>query len=126
LYHHYQDISRRDGYLEFYRQTRNLRRTPLFIISLGNAILVALIEVLEYKIDKNLRFFCHPAYFLITLASVEVLIILISLIWSLVCTIKFNIQHARPDATQDDLLSTFITTETSANEIGFRFVSLIS
>jgi hypothetical protein len=36
LYHHYQDVSRRDGYLEFYRQTRNLRRTPLFVISLGN------------------------------------------------------------------------------------------
>jgi len=39
-----------------------------------------------------------------------------------VITIKFNKQRACPDATQDDLLSTFITPQTSANEIGFRFV----
>ncbi len=40
-------------------------------------------------------------------------------------TVKFNRQRARPDAAQDDLLSTFVTTETSANEIGYRFVDLI-
>lgn len=43
----------------------------------------------------------------------------------LVRTVKFNRQRARPDAAQDDLLSTFVTTETSANEIGYRFVDLI-
>jgi hypothetical protein len=40
----------------------------------------------------------------------------------LVLTIKFNKQRARPDAAQDDFLSTFVTSQTSANEIGFRFV----
>ncbi|CAF4374018.1 unnamed protein product, partial [Adineta steineri] len=35
-------------------------------------------------------------------------------------TIKFNKRRARPDATQDDLLSSFVTSQTSANEIGFR------
>jgi hypothetical protein len=40
-------------------------------------------------------------------------------------TIKFNKQRARPDATQEDFLATFVPTETAINEIGFRFVYLI-
>jgi len=40
----------------------------------------------------------------------------------LVITIQFNKQRARPDAAQDDLLSTFVSPQTTANEIGFRFV----
>ncbi|CAF3721474.1 unnamed protein product [Adineta steineri] len=122
LYHHYQDLSRRDGYLDFYRQTRNLRRTPLFVISTGNAILVALIELLElYKSDlANLHWTIYPWHFLSMLTSIEVLIIIISLLWYLGLTIKFNKRRARPDATQDDLLSSFVTSQTSANEIGFR------
>lgn len=43
-------------------------------------------------------------------------------LYLLVRTFKFNKERARPDATQDDYLSTFVTTETAANEIGFRFV----
>ena len=95
LYHHYQDLSRRDGYLEFYRQTRNLRRTPLFIISLGNyisneiipsylsfagnAILVAIVEVLEYH--PNLwKDPLKPYHFLFILTGIEVLIVLIALL----------------------------------------------
>jgi hypothetical protein len=49
------------------------------------------------------------------------LLVFLSLFLS-VRTLKFNKQRARPDATQEDLLSTFVTTETAANEIGFRFV----
>ncbi|CAF3304157.1 unnamed protein product [Rotaria socialis] len=122
LYHHYQDLSRLDGYLEFYRQTRNLRRTPLFIISTGNAILVALIELLEnFRNDLvKLSVKLYPWHFLVMLSSIEVLIILIALLWYLVLTIKFNQKRARPDATHDDLLSSFVTSQTSANEIGFR------
>jgi hypothetical protein len=40
-------------------------------------------------------------------------------------TIKFNKTRAPPDATQDDILATFVPTETSVNEIGYRFVYLI-
>ncbi|CAF1372631.1 unnamed protein product [Adineta ricciae] len=122
LYHHYQDLSRRDGYLEFYRQTRNLRRTPLFIISIGNAILVALIELLGSYRDSlfHLNWKLYPWYFLVLLTSLEVLVILGALLWYLVLTLKFNKRRARPDATQEDLLSSFVTSQTAANEIGFR------
>jgi len=118
LYHHYQDLSRRNGYLEFNRQTRNLRRMPLFIISLGNAILVAMIELFEYQITSASTL--QPWHYLIILSSIEVLIILVTLVWYLVLTIKFNGQHDRPDATQDDLISTFVPPDAAATEIGFR------
>jgi hypothetical protein len=40
----------------------------------------------------------------------------------LVITIRFNKEHARPDAAQDDFLSTFASSLPTTNEIGFRFV----
>ena len=42
-----------------------------------------------------------------------------------VITIRFNRKRARPDAIHEDLLSSFITPEISANEMGFRFVIII-
>ena len=101
LYHQYQDSSRRDGYLDFYRQTRNLRRTPLFILSTGdclsslarfidvhrlssgNAILVALIELMENYRNELSKKDLNPWYFLALLASIEVIVVLIALIWYL-------------------------------------------
>lgn len=78
LYHHYQELSRRDGYLTFHRQTRNLRRTPLITISIGNAILVAMIKLLE---DYQSRISpVQPWHCLAILTTVEVLIILIVLL----------------------------------------------
>jgi hypothetical protein len=41
----------------------------------------------------------------------------------LVKTIRFNKQCTRPDAAQDDFLSSFVAPQTTTNEIGFRFVS---
>jgi len=37
---------------------------------------------------------------------------------------KFNKERARPDAAHEDMLSTFVTTESTANEIGYRLVDL--
>ncbi|CAF1088274.1 unnamed protein product [Adineta steineri] len=118
LYHYHQDLSRRNGYLEFYRRTRNLRRIPLIVISTGNAILVAMIKLLEDYQTSILPF--QPWHCLAILSTIEVLITLIVLLWYLVITIKFNKERAYPDARQDDILSTFVTSQTSANEIGYR------
>ena len=43
-FHHRQGRLR--GYLEFYIKTKNLRRTPFYIISFGNAVLLVTITVL--------------------------------------------------------------------------------
>lgn len=155
IYFYYQDRSRQNGYLDFDRQTRNLKRIPLIVISggnhiyfienfvlnwffnKGNAILVAMIKLLEDYLSSSTGF-PQPWHCLALLTSIEVLITLIVLIWYLgktwfhwlfrwifrlfdvVRTVKFNRKRARPDAIHDDLLSTFFTPETAANEIGFR------
>lgn len=81
IYHYYQDLSRRDGYLDFYRQTRNLRRTPLIIISTSNAILVIVIKLLEDYSDKLGSL--QPWHCLAILTTIEVIICLTALIWYL-------------------------------------------
>ncbi|CAF4855231.1 unnamed protein product [Rotaria socialis] len=118
LYHYHQDLSRNDGYLDFYRRTRNLRRTPLIIISAGNAILVAMIKLLEDYQTSILPL--QPWHFLAILTTIQVVIILSVLSWYLVMTIQFNKQRNLPDAALDDLLSTFVPLQGSTNEIGFR------
>ncbi|CAF0894608.1 unnamed protein product [Rotaria sordida] len=118
MYHYHQDLSQRDGYLDFYRQTINLRRIPLIIISTGNAILVAMIKLLEDYPSSILPL--QPWHCLAILTTIEIIIMLSALLWYLVLTIKFNKQHVPPDAALDDLLSTFASLQTSTNEIGFR------
>ncbi|CAF4830670.1 unnamed protein product [Rotaria sp. Silwood1] len=118
VYHYHQDLSRRDGYLDFYRRTRNLRRTPLIIISTGNAILVAMIKLVEDYQSSILPL--QPWHCLAILTTIEVIIMLIVLLWYLIITIKFNREHIPPDAALDDLLSTFASLQTSTNTIGFR------
>ncbi len=81
IYHYYQDLSRRDGYLDFYRRTRNLRRTPLIVISTGNAILVVMIKLLEDYQTSILP--VQPWHCLAILTTIEVIIIFIVLVWYL-------------------------------------------
>ncbi len=81
IYHYHQDLSRRNGYLDFYRQTRNLRRTPLIVISAGNAILVALIKLLEDYQTSIAPL--QPWHCLAILTTIEVIIILTVLVWYL-------------------------------------------
>ncbi|CAF5215456.1 unnamed protein product, partial [Rotaria magnacalcarata] len=81
LYHYHQNLSRNDGYLDFYRRTRNLRRTPLIIISAGNAILVAMIKLLEDYQTSILPL--QPWHFLAILTTIEVVFILSVLSWYL-------------------------------------------
>ncbi|CAF0743349.1 unnamed protein product [Didymodactylos carnosus] len=121
FYHYQQDKSRRNGYLEFYRKTHNLRRAPLFIISAGNAILVSLIKVLEYCYDKPCTSLKLRAWhFLQFLTTIEVILMMIALVWYLVLTIKFNSRRARPDAAQEDSSGSFAATQTSISESGSR------
>ncbi len=56
-YHHRRGRLR--GYLEFYIQTKNLRRTPFYIISFGNAILLATVTGLHDYCDHNTNTSCE-------------------------------------------------------------------
>ena len=41
------------GYLEFYIKTKNVRRAPFYILSIGNAILMIVVMVLHDLCDSN-------------------------------------------------------------------------
>jgi hypothetical protein len=46
FYQHQHMVSKRNGYLDFYRQTRLIRSLPLLVISFGSSVLLVLERVL--------------------------------------------------------------------------------
>lgn len=56
-YHHRRGRLR--GYVEFYIQTKNIRRTPFYIISFGNAILLIAVTALHDYCDNNADASCE-------------------------------------------------------------------
>eukprot|EP00091_Calanus_sinicus_P023512 TRINITY_DN7986_c0_g1_i2.p1 TRINITY_DN7986_c0_g1~~TRINITY_DN7986_c0_g1_i2.p1 ORF type:complete len:252 (+),score=63.57 TRINITY_DN7986_c0_g1_i2:136-891(+) len=50
-YHHHK--SRLQGYLEFYVRTKNIRRAPFYILSVGNAVLMIVVMILHDLCDSN-------------------------------------------------------------------------
>lgn len=115
LYQYYQTISIRHGYLNFDQQTRVIRHLPLVILSIGNALLVVMIKLFE-----GYQSSFQPWHGLILLTTIENIFVLIILTRYLVLTVDFNRQCLRPDAVQEDDLSTFAPTYSTTNEIGFR------
>merc|ERR1712156_787486 len=45
--HHHHHKSRLQGYLEFYVKTKNVRRAPFYILSIGNAVLMIVVMILH-------------------------------------------------------------------------------
>ena len=45
--HHHHHKSRLQGYLEFYVKTKNIRRAPFYILSIGNAVLMIVVMILH-------------------------------------------------------------------------------
>ena len=75
LYHYYQTISIRHGYLNFDQQTRTLRHLPLIILSIGNSILIVMTKSFEQSQSSF-----QPWHGLILLATIENILILLILI----------------------------------------------
>ena len=123
-------ISRTNGYLDFYRKTRNIRRMPLMVYSGGMSMLTILL-VLLYD-------YCSPdgstssssqcpgdlpltkANYLQFLVSLETIIVLPILIIYLVWTVQFNRKQASPDVHQDDMLNVFMHSHEHNADVGFR------
>ena len=84
FYHFHHMKSRRDGYLEFYRNTRYIRAFPLIIISAGNSALVVLLKILnKYCPEKCTSANLEPINFLQMFVSLETALILPDLIYYL-------------------------------------------
>ncbi|ESO93759.1 hypothetical protein LOTGIDRAFT_104833, partial [Lottia gigantea] len=114
-------ISRLHGYLEFYRKTRHIRRWPFTLNSGANALAVIVVRVLDKFCNAETP--CNKITrenYLQILITVEVLLVLPFLILYLVHTIRFNRQKAYPDVSQDEMLNSFIQSQSVASDIGFK------
>ncbi|GFR82695.1 transmembrane protein 192 [Elysia marginata] len=114
--------SRLNGYLDFYRRTRNIRAVPFEINSCANALMVILTKLLDNFCHDRGDSDCHwlsKIRYIQILVSVECVLALIVLCVYLVRTVSFNKKGALPDVTQDELLTSFVNSHSSA-DIGSR------
>ncbi|XP_030644154.1 transmembrane protein 192 [Chanos chanos] len=96
-YHH--SAARQRGYLQFYRATRDLKRAPLLLNSIGNAAVLAVLSFespLEKKV-KNLS-----VYLLLVVIILELLVSVSVLIIYTVRVVKFNTERPSPDISQEE------------------------
>ncbi|XP_048254128.1 transmembrane protein 192-like [Haliotis rufescens] len=114
-------VNRLNGYLEFYRRTKNIRRMPFLITSGGNALLLIVTRILDeycHKPDKC-SFLKKENYIQIVIAM-ETAVMLLFLVMYLARTFQFNRRQAHPDVNQDEMLSSFIQSQSQSSDIGFR------
>ncbi|KAI0238300.1 transmembrane protein 192, partial [Lamellibrachia satsuma] len=120
------NLSRTYGYLEFYRQTKNIRRWPVMVFSAGNALLLIVLTLLHDYCSEDTDHCpgflaplhtCNYLQFVITL---EVVVVTPILIIYLVKTVKFNKRQPSPDVTQEDTMSAFLHSQAHTSDVGFR------
>jgi len=117
-YHHHK--SRLQGYLEFYVRTKNIRRAPFYILSVGNAVLMIVVMILHDLCDSNTscsHTFTKVDYLrgLITLESLVVICLVVSYI--LILTDHHN-KQLPPDVLRDDLTSSIMQNTSQDDVIG--------
>ncbi|KAK0050267.1 transmembrane protein 192 [Biomphalaria pfeifferi] len=106
--------SRLNGYLQFYRKTKNIRRLPFMINSCANAVVVVLFNGL----DRHFHFKDDPKYLQI-LVAVESGIAFIFLIIYFVYTVIFNHSKTPPDVTQEEIMTSFVNSQ-CYSELGYK------
>jgi len=102
---HFHHKSRQQGYLDFYVKTKNLRRAPFYILSVGNAVLMMVTVILNDFCDTSfdcLHSLTKVDYLrgLLTLESLVVLCLAINYIYVLSI---FHASRQPPDVLRDEL-----------------------
>ncbi|XP_067032185.1 transmembrane protein 192-like [Acropora muricata] len=93
--------SQKNGYLQFFRETKELRRLPHAILSLGNAVLLV-VAVFSDKFpqsDLGLQNILQIVF------SIEFVICVPGIMWYLVKVVKFNRRRPLPDVQNEDFVS---------------------
>ncbi|KAJ7384226.1 hypothetical protein OS493_022856 [Desmophyllum pertusum] len=111
-YQHHQCQSR--GYLEFFRETKELRRLPYAILSIGNAVLLVLFAVIGHD-DKSNRGDLALYNILQITFTIEFVLCVPGILWYLVKVIKFNRRRPLPDAEDSDFLNTYLNNGVSSS-----------
>merc|ERR1712025_907546 len=117
-YHHHK--SRLQGYLEFYVRTKNIRRAPFYILSVGNAVLMIVVMILHDLCDSNnscTHTFTKVDYLrgLITLESLVVICLVVSYI---IILVEFNKRQLPPDVLREDINNTVMLSESNGEVVG--------
>jgi len=109
--HHHHHKSRLQGYLEFYVRTKNIRRAPFYILSVGNAVLMIVVMILHDLCDNDQ---CSHALSkvdylrgLITLESLVVICLVMSYIYILR---DHHNKALPPDVLREDLAANIMQT----------------
>lgn len=125
-YYHYRHMqSRRNGYLDFYRNTRLRRSLPLYLISAGNMVLIILIKmVIKYCPVKCTSIDLKPIHFLQIFVSFENILILSILINYLVITVKFNTSKKMPDISTEIDRPAYL--ENQLKDVGYKDSTYLS
>merc|ERR1719238_2020538 len=105
--HHHHHKSRLQGYLEFYVKTKNIRRAPFYILSVGNAVLMIVVMILHDLCDSGKgcsHTFTKVDYLrgLITLESMVVVCLVVSYIYILS---EHNTKALLPDVLREEFTS---------------------
>lgn len=122
LRHQYNSI-RTYGYLEFYRQTRNVRRVPFMVYSGGCAFLLVVMTILYDYCDSDAscsRMAFSQLNYLQLVHSVEAAIVAVFYILLIVRTVQFNRSMKTPDVNQDDMINTYLQAHAHSMDVGFR------
>jgi hypothetical protein len=105
--HHHHHKSRLQGYLDFYIRTKNIRRAPFYILSVGNAVLMIVVMILHDLCDSGKgcsHTFTKVDYLrgLITLESMVVVCLVVSYIYILS---EHNKKALLPDVLREEFTS---------------------
>jgi len=102
-------MSRCKGYIEFYLATKNLRRTPFYMVSIGNAFLLITYTILHDYCDSSPSN-CPDKFlkvdYLRGLITLECMIIAFIWVKYIVNVRKFHAKSQKPDMYRKDFVET--------------------
>uniref|UniRef100_A0A3P9L2Z2 Transmembrane protein 192 n=1 Tax=Oryzias latipes TaxID=8090 RepID=A0A3P9L2Z2_ORYLA len=113
--HHHNKVRGR-GYLQFYRQTQQLKHLPFTIHSSGNVLMLIFLTV---RLSQTVR-----TYMLLSILGLELLLTFPCLLYYAVKVMQFNGERAAPDVNQEELSHSYSVTGQPI-ETGFRGASTL-
>jgi len=124
-YHHHK--SRLNGYLDFYIKTKNIRRSPFYLVSAGNAILMIVVIILHDLCDTSANNCIHTftkVDYLRGLISLESMIVICIAVSYIVILREFNTKQLPPDVLRDDFTSSIMMNQ-ATESVGCQEQELI-
>ncbi|KAK3718272.1 hypothetical protein QZH41_013161 [Actinostola sp. cb2023] len=113
-------ISQSLGYLQLFRDTKDIRRLPYNMLNLGNAVLLIITAVLGHQGTWSGLTLINILQIIFVL---EMVVVVPGIIWYLAKVIKFNRTKPHPDAEDTEFLNGFTAAAAisqSVSETGFR------